>query len=177
MKFSHIGPAVGKAILSPHDNGRTVMVPLVCTVMNDTTSVNGDHGLCPLCRSCIGISRDGGQSWRLGGVAQSGSRESQLALLGLKSSHLYVTERNMGTGNGHRMQSWSPDMGASLLNTSVNLDLPEPVTANWTGIVGSVTSWPTAAWDPVLFYSGPCSSDSRSNLTLFHSIDGELVLL
>lgn len=188
VSLSHVGPAVGKAIpLGPH----LVLAPMVCIEKNTSVppvQLGGDHGLCPLCRSCIARSTDGGLTWKLGAVAQSGSRESQLALytslleetseapvLGEKKKkkkkndanwpNLYVSERNMGTGNGHRAQSWSRDAGLSVVDGSVNVDLPEPVTANWTGCVGSVMGmWPHGV---DLLYSGPASSTTRQNLTIF----------
>jgi len=159
MQFSRISPAVGKML----SVGETWLAPMVCTVKNSTAPLTGDHGLCPLCRSCIALSTDKGRTWKLGAVAQSGSRESQLAL-GSRDDGIYISQRNMGTGNGHRMQSWSLDRGLTVSGSSVQEGLPEPVTANWTGVVGSVMSLPG-----LIVYSGPGSSVSRSNLTLFFS--------
>ena len=153
-----------------------------------TPGVSGDHGLCPLCHSCIVRSADNGKTWSLAAVAQPGSRESSLAAFTQPGeggaahtpSRLYVSERNMGHDIGHRMQSWSEDSGSTLLSESVNSDLPEPVTANWTGVVGSVLALPvqtlTSSGGGVqrLVYSGPASSTSRSNISLFVSRDSGL---
>ena len=66
----------------------------------------------------------------------------------LQDASLYVSERNMGDGAGHRLAARSTDMGRTF-SSFERTALTEPVTANWVGIVGSV-----ATMDGSLLYAG-----------------------
>lgn len=170
-------PAVGHGIqiasdlcgVSPCREAGRLVLPFVCT----NTSATGSHSDkgCITCNSCLLISDDAGRSWRIGAVGQQGTRESQVAQLNstTATATLYATERNMGAHPGHRQYAFSADGGANYFKTGTDNTLTAPVTAHWTGIVGSVLRVGER-----LLYSGPASRTLRKTLAIHTSSDGQV---
>lgn len=169
-------PAVGHGIqVQPHlcpggcKNAGRLIVPMVCT--NKTASgSHGDKG-CITCNSCLLISDDSAKTWRLGAVGQQGTRESQIVQLPSTQSTaaLYATERNMGAHPGHRQYAFSADSGVTYATTGTDATLTGPVTAHWTGIVGSINGIRNAT---TLVYAGPASPTLRQDMAIHTSATG-----
>ena len=140
-------------------------MPFVCSNASHAIDIRKDSGACPTCYSCLLLSDDHGATWRVGKPAQWGSRESQAAQVPgtAAASQLYVSERNMGSTPGHRMFTHSHDGGETLVDAGIDLQLPTPVTAHWTGIVAGLLALPGRA--PRLLYTAPSNPSVRSNLT------------
>lgn len=85
------------------------------------------------------------------------------------NASLYVTERNFGNPPGHRMYARSSDGGNTLGDFGVDPNLTEPVTPNWTGIVGAVARLSTSP-DRIVI-SLPGDTTQRANLTMRVSHD------
>jgi sialidase-1 len=134
---------------------------------------------CPGCYSCVAYSDDAGASWTIGAVSgQQGTREAALVQL-LNSAApypsvnavIYASERNMGANPGYRLYAASADAGLSFA-FSGSTSLPDPVTANWTGIVAGVSRFDTGT--PItrrVIATVPAAVDARAALTLFVSTD------
>lgn len=152
------------------DAGR-LLVPFVCL----NGSSHGDKGVNLADHSCVIFSDDHGGSWHFGGVAQAGSRESQLVQAkadnGNGKSDIYVTERNMGKTPGHRMWARSNDGGLSYSHTGTDKALVSPVTSHWTGIVGSVARLRADDGKSRVAYSGPTDKNSRTAMGIWLSYD------
>eukprot|EP00911_Craspedida_sp_UC1_P002221 UC1_evm1s1694 len=155
--------------------GRLIM-PFVCT----NGSAHGDSGVCEACHSCAVISDDHGKSWRLGGIGQAGSRESQLVqtLAPANSTHAfaYVSERNFGKTPGHRMYARTSDGASTFSGYGIDHGLPSPVTQHWTGIVGSVHRIGGSGDSHghngnKIVYVGPADPNLRANLSVWISPD------
>lgn len=169
------GPAVGHGIqIDPglcatpcKDAGRLVL-PFVCT----NTSAKGTHSDqgCTTCNSCLLLSDDGGKTWSLGAIGQQGTRESQVVQIPslTADAQIYGTERNMGAKPGHRQWGRSNDGGSTYSSTGTESSLSSPVTAHWTGIVGSIQSLDAGK---VLVYGGPASPSLRSKMAVHISKD------
>ena len=102
-----IKPAVGHGVqlqpdlcASPCREAGRLVLPFVC----QNASGCGDRGGSS-CAACALLSDDGGASWRVGGLGQPSSRESQLVQTAsaTTSASLYVSERNMGPTAGKRV--------------------------------------------------------------------------
>ena len=163
-------PAVGKGLLLPAGQSSStsrLALPFVCV----NGSQHGDHGVCQGCHSCVAISDDHGQSWRIGAVGQLGTRESQLAWLPDESADgtLYINERNMGALPGNRLAARSTDRGDTVGMFENDTALPEPVTKDWTGIVASILAVDDGK---LLLFTGPNSKTARVDLVVRHSCDG-----
>ena len=174
-------PAVGHGIqIQPQlcpggcKNAGRLIVPMVCT--NKTASgSHGDRG-CVTCNACLLLSDDSGKTWSLGAVGQQGTRESQVVQLPSNgaTAALYATERNMGAHPGHRQYAFSMDGGDTFAITGTDATLTGPVTAHWTGIVGSVNGilGNLAGGASTLVYSGPASTSMRQDMSIHTSANG-----
>jgi len=164
-------PSVGhgiqlKPLCGPQYSGRLIL-PWVC----------GEHSLkrASPYHSCLVYSDDHGSSWKLGAIAQAGSRESEIIQLSTcngTGQTVYTSERNYAgpTPHGERLYSISSDSGVSYSVEGIDKQLVEPVTPDWTGIVASILTLTNNNKEYVLF-SDPDSNDSRSNLTIKISTD------
>ena len=167
-----IKPAVGHGVqlqpdlcASPCREAGRLVLPFVC----QNASGCGDRGGSS-CAACALLSDDGGASWRVGGLGQPSSRESQLVQTAsaTTSASLYISERNMGPTAGHRLFCSSADGGETFGGCGLS-SLVTPVTAHWTGIVASVQR--LGAGGRRLAYAAPSLADQRANLTLRVSRD------
>jgi sialidase-1 len=163
--------------------GRLVL-PMVCT---NATAVawKGDTS-CMACNSCVLFSDDHGVTWAFGGVAQQGSRESQLVETAMtpvgprpaahlrseaRASALYVNARNLGATPGHRMVAHSEDGGETLGGFAIDRSLVTPVTAHWTGVVASVVGVGGGEKKEIV-YAGASNAAERKTMSLRRSADG-----
>eukprot|EP01044_Picomonas_judraskeda_P007624 COSAG03_NODE_829_length_5707_cov_19.504101_3_plen_999_part_00 len=112
--------------------------------------------------SAMVVSDDNGLTWSGGAelpkVSAAATNECDAAVL--RNNSILVTFR---AGGGHRVQARSDDEGRSFVANSVRAieALPD------SGCQGSMVS----ASDGVLYFSGPYSSVSRSNMTVSRSTD------
>lgn len=139
-----------------------------------TSGASGDIS-CVGCYSCLAVSDDHGATWVIdqGAVStQEGSREASVAQLdaahvpGAKGAVIYVSERNMGATPGSRWHALSLDSGDTLSEFGTDPELPDVVTANWTGVVAGL-----ARVGNTLLFSTPTEPGQRANLGVFHSSD------
>lgn len=152
------------------DSGR-LLVPFVCV----NGSAHGDKGVNLADHSCMVFSDDHGRTWYLGGIGQAGSREAQLVQTKTEqasgASGIYLSERNMGQSPGHRMYALSEDGGRSVAHTGTEKSLVSPVTAHWTGVVGSVTRLTADDAKSRIAYGGPTDPNSRRAVGIYLSFD------
>lgn len=193
--LSSVIPGVGHGIqinpsycMDPSCGGTAgrLILPFVCTlsgpVSNDTA--------CGNCRTCLLLSDDHGTSWRLGALStQDGSREASLVQLDNTqftslNGIIYATERNLGNATGTRWHSISMDGGETFAPAYSSFDnnLPDGVTANWTGVVAGASHFDTVSPSSSssslktvterIIFTTPANRNERSNLSLFVSLDG-----
>jgi len=166
-------PSVGHGIQLDNTCGNAnvgrLLLPFVC----------GQHSLrdqsSPY-HSCIVYSDDNGKTWDLGAIAQAGSREGELIQTsncksGMGQS-IYLNARNYAGPQplGRRLYSWSTDSGKTFSSEGLDSQLIEPVTKDWTGIVGSVLRFKTPSTEYILFSDTDNASD-RKNVTIRYSTD------
>lgn len=157
-------------------------LPFICHTPGAAGGAKGDVA-CPGCYSCLLLSDDRGESWRIGGVStQDGTREASLVQL-LSSSAgaahtavLYATERNMGSSPGYRQHALSLDAGSSFTSFGNDTGIPDAKTANWTGIVAGATrvgavSGVGPAGPQRLLISTPMSKTERQDMAVYVSDD------
>jgi len=167
-------PSVGHGIQLDNTCGNTnvgrLLLPFVCgqhSLLRDQASPY---------HSCIAYSDDNGKSWKLGAIAQAGSREAELLQTsncksGMGQS-IYLSERNYQGPQplGRRLYSWSSDSGQTFSSEGLDPQLIEPVTKDWTGIVASVLRFKTPSTEYILFSDTDNPSDRR-NVTIRSSTD------
>jgi len=157
--------------------GRLIL-PFVVTkngpVSNDT--------VCGNCATALVWSGDGGQSWTLGAISsQNGSREAAIVQLN-STQHpestgaaIYVNERNLGAHPGERWHTTSLDSGVSFSQAGTDPDLPDVVTANWTGVVaGLARFYSSELGGPFLAFTAPYTRGARANLSLWITREDEV---
>ncbi|MGP3968725.1 sialidase family protein [Streptomyces sp. 6N223] len=152
------GPGHGLALRHGAHAGR-LLIPANHTYLQDGEERHGAHSL---------LSDDGGNTWRVGYVAQPGGEELELnenTFAELPDGRIYSNVRDHhGTDPATRADAYLAPGGAELLAPYE----PEP------GIVGPVVQGSTLLVEgaaPLLVYSGPASSSGRSSMTLRVSED------
>jgi hypothetical protein len=162
------GSLCGSADPMPAWHGRIVL-PFVCAGRKGAEwPVAAGDIKCPGCYSCLLLSNDGGSSWEAGAVSsQDGTREPSVVQVcspranntgdATDGAIVFLSERNMGTTQGHRAWAESTDGGVTIAAFGLDKQLTSPVTANWTGIVGAVNRA-----SGIVAYSGPLQADQRA---------------
>ena len=148
------------------------IIPFICHAAAPAAAASRDVA-CPGCRSCLLLSDDG-NSWRFGAVSeQDGSREAsavQVAGAAAGGAALWVTERAMGNETGSRLYALSADGGESFDAFGVDPALPDPVTANWTGVVSGASRFDAGGVARVIF-TAPTQRTARADLGVYASVD------
>ncbi len=193
--FERVSPSVGKGVnvrVSSSVGGTvdSVLLPFICISKKKADkmgrnrsqhSIGGDKGVCPACHSCLLHPLKPtvpSSPWVVGARTSTHGRESQIVQYnssitqqhGVSSTTIFSTQRNMGSQPGHRLESWSYDFGSTYTNERVSV-VPEPATANWTGIKAGLSALAGRDGNVLLYQSHPNSTTERKDLVLSISRD------
>jgi sialidase-1 len=147
------GPHAGRIVVACDHSSAP---PPGSTDTGAETKYYGNHDL---------YSDDGGRTWRIGytddrtgGVVDA----NENAVAQLPSGALYFNARDMGTAPGTRVDGYSLDGGASLVQPL----RPQP------GLAGPVVEGSVLQTPAALVYAGPADPTARADLRLRLSTDG-----
>ncbi len=127
-------------------------------------------------RSCILLSEDGGETWRMGAHGPT-SHKREFLMAEVSPDHVYLNFRNSTGAEGHRMAALSRDGGQTWGDLYTVDDLPAPKCHGGIGRVPG-RGQGRAAWlalslpDRAAKHSRPFDAATRRDMTVWLSKDG-----
>ena len=153
-------------------NDGTLVFPAQFKADTGKTAIDGGRYTC---HSTIVYSQNGGETWKIGTGAKSNTTEAQVVQLTDGSLMLNMRDdrnRTVKDETNGRAVAITSDLGTTWsVHPSSNSALPEP---NCMASLITADIEIDGKMQQVLFFSNPNNRDTRTNLTIKASLDGEI---